>query len=108
MTRYKDAYLTAKVTDGFGSLIKAIGFIAGGLLVLLGFIFAANARAGDATFAVGVVLAVFGILVGLQLYVLGVLVSAQGQILMASLDSAVNSSPFLANEFKAKIMSLPE
>lgn len=39
-------------------------------------------------------------------YVFGVLVSAQGQILKAMLDSAVNSSPFLNNEHRAKIMSL--
>jgi hypothetical protein len=40
-------------------------------------------------------------------YVLGILVSAQGQILKASLDNAVNGSPFLTNEHRAKVMSLP-
>lgn len=32
--------------------------------------------------------------VGIQSYVLGVLVSAQGQILKATLDGAINSSPY--------------
>jgi len=32
--------------------------------------------------------------------------SAQGQIVKATLDTAVNSSPFLSNEERAKIMSL--
>ena len=39
-------------------------------------------------------------------FVLGVLVSAQGQILRATLDSAVNSSPFLTNDQRASIMKL--
>jgi hypothetical protein len=44
--------------------------------------------------------------VGLLFYLLGVLVAAQGQTLLASLDSAVNSSPFLTNHQKAEILSL--
>jgi hypothetical protein len=44
--------------------------------------------------------------VGLLFYLLGVLVAAQGQILLASLDSAVNSSPLLTNDQKAEILSL--
>jgi hypothetical protein len=49
---------------------------------------------------------VFGILAGLVLYVFGILISAQGQILQATLDSAVNSSPFLTDEMRAEMMSL--
>jgi len=106
MKRYKDAYVVAKVTDGFGGLIKGIGLVTAALLVLVGLLIAANGR--EATFALGVVGICFGIFVGLLFYLLGVLVSAQAQILKASLDSAVNSSPFLVNEHRAKIMSLPE
>lgn len=55
----------------------------------------------------GVLIAiVLGGLVGLLLYVVGVIVAAQGQMLKATLDSAVNSSPFLTHEHKAEIMSL--
>jgi hypothetical protein len=50
---------------------------------------------------VGLIGAVF---VGGQFYLLGLIVMAQGQILKASLDGAVNSSPFLQNEQRAKIM----
>lgn len=46
------------------------------------------------------------LLFGALLYCVGVLVAAQGQILLATLDTAVNSSPFLTNEDKAKAMSL--
>jgi len=54
----------------------------------------------------GFISIVFGIFAGALFYIVGVLVSAQGQILKASLDGAVNSSPFLADEHRARIMSL--
>jgi hypothetical protein len=106
MKRYRDAYLVGKVIDGFGGLVKAIGMVVAALLVVAGLLLAVNGR--EAAFALGVVGIFSGIFVGLLFYLLGVLVSAQGQILKASLDSAVNTSPFLVNEHRAKIMSLPE
>jgi hypothetical protein len=108
MRRYRDAYLVAKVTDGFGGTIKGIGVAIAVLLALVGFMLMGYGRAGDAAFALGVMTLVSGVVAGVWVYIAGVLVSTQGQILKASLDGAVNSSPFLANEHKAKIMSLPE
>lgn len=108
MTRYRDAYLVARVTDGFGRLIKTIGIVASILLILVGIVLLSNGRGGDATTAMGGAIIAFGIFVGVLLYLLGVLVSAQGQILKATLDSAVNSSPFLTDEHKATVMSLPQ
>lgn len=108
MNRYKDSYLVARATNGFGRAIKAVGTIIGVLITLIG-LMAQGEGARDATSRIiGLVTIVFGIFAGTLLYIIGVLVSAQGQILKASLDSAVNSSPFLTNEYKAKIMSLPE
>jgi ABC-type polysaccharide/polyol phosphate export permease len=104
--RYKDAYLVARVTDGFGSFIKGIGLIAAGLFILIGLLTIVSGR-DSSVFAAGIVIAIFGVFVGILFYLLGVLVSAQGQILKASLDGAVNSSPFLSNDHKANIMSLP-
>jgi hypothetical protein len=83
-----------------------VGIAAAVLLLLIGLALIANARLGDAVYAMGIVVIAFAIFVGIQFYLLGVLVSAQGQILKASLDSAVNGSPFLTNEQRAKIMSL--
>ncbi|SRR5579885_344042 len=108
MNRYKDAYLVARVTVRFGGIIKLIGIIIGALFAIIGFISIGNGRAGDAAFAVGFVSIVFGIFAGVLFYIVGVFVSAQGQILKASLDSAVNSSPFLGDEHRARIMSLSE
>jgi hypothetical protein len=91
--------------DG-GKSIKITGIIIAVLLAVLGLIFLNEGRLGDATFALGVVIIILSLITGIWLYVVGILVSAQGQILKASLDSAVNSSPFLTNEQRAKIMSL--
>src|SRR5438874_1540453 len=108
MKRYKDAYIVARVTNGFGRMIKAIGIIIAALLVLVGVMIFNDAHPGNPMANIGIVAIVFGIFTGALFYIIGVLVSAQGQILKASLDSAVNNSPFLTNEHRAKIMSLPE
>jgi len=47
------------------------------------------------------------VVVGGLFYLLGVLISALGQILEASVDTAINTSPFLSNAHRAEIMSLP-
>ena len=93
MKRYRDAYLVARATATIGKVIKGIGI----LVIAMGLI-----NAGQSASAIGLFVA----LVGALLYCAGVLVAAQGQILLASLDTAVNSSPFLTNEEKAKAMSL--
>jgi hypothetical protein len=108
MKRYKDAYIVARVTSGFGKTIKTIGVIIGVLLVLIGFLIANKNGPQNPISYVGITGIFIGIFGGALFYIIGVLVSSQGQILKASLDGAVNSSPFLANEHKAKIMSLPE
>ena len=108
MKRYKDAYIVARVTNRFGWMIKAIGIIVAVLLVLVGFMVANNSGPRDPMSIVGILGIAFGVFTGALFYIIGVLVSAQGQTLMASLDSAVNSSPFLTNEHRAKIMSLTQ
>jgi Mn2+/Fe2+ NRAMP family transporter len=102
--RYSDAYVVAKAVDAFGATIKTVG-IAIGVLFALGSLLAAS-KGG------------FGVLIGLMglalagaiataLYVLGSLASAQGQVLKATLDTAVNSSGFLSDRDRAGVMSLP-
>jgi hypothetical protein len=104
--RYKDAYIVAKFVNGFGSLIKTVGIVAAIVLILGGIVTSASGR--DAALAAGIVAIAFGVFVGIFSYFLGVFVSAQGQILKASLDGAVNTSPFLANEHRIEIMTLPQ
>lgn len=109
--RYKDAYLVSRATVGFGSLIKALGILLGIGMQLVAFFIASQKPSGnDGSIVIGisVISGAFGIFAGILLYLLGILVSAQGQILKASLDSAVNTSPFLTNENRIVMMSLQE
>lgn len=97
--RYNDAYFVAKTIVMFGKTIKTIGIVIGAVIFVGLFFFA----------PLGIALFIGGpsaLFLGLVSYVLGVLVSAQGQILTASLDGAVNCSPFLTNEHRSEIMSL--
>lgn len=108
--RYWDAYVVARTTVGIGTAIKVVGAVLG-ILIFVGVLVIANNgpryyRSGDAQVIAAILGGVWGALVWLFFFIWGVLVSAQGQILKASLDGAVNSSPFLTNEQRARIMSL--
>jgi hypothetical protein len=105
--RYLDAYRIARVTVGFGSTIKGIGAVLAVLLVLGAFLILGLGRLGQSGLVVLIMVAIIAGIVWLVFYVLGVLVSAQGQILLASLDGAVHSSPFLFDDEKAQVMKLP-
>ena len=114
LKRYTDAYTVAKVTVGLGKVVKIIGIcVGGGITAIFGLIAlismaAAQSNGGVAAsgFVIGGMGVCFGVVAGLILFVFGVLVAAQGQTLMAALDTAVNSSPFLLDEEKAQAMSL--
>jgi hypothetical protein len=107
--RYADAYRVARATVLIGTLIKVVGVLLGltvgaGLFAL----FAWQGRQfGGNTAPLGFFV---GLLTGVAtfafFFVLGTVVSAQGQLIKATLDGAVNSSPFLTNEQRAEAMSL--
>jgi hypothetical protein len=116
MKRYRDAYRVANTVNSFGLIIKIIAIIIGILSFLIGVsVMGAGSSAargpdfGAAAIAgvFGGMIIFFGILSGAFFFIVGILVSAQGQVLMASLDNAVNSSPFLTNAHRVKVMSLP-
>lgn len=96
MNRYVDAYRVARSIDFFGTLVKIVGFVL--MLFVMGFFYDRGLVFGG--FVIGA--AVWGFF-----FILGVLVSAQGQVLKAALDTAINGSPFLTNQHRAKVMSLP-
>ena len=102
-SRYRDAYLVAKTTSAIGIAVKVIGIILGVLVGIVGIV-AGVQHEGAPQFILGGVL--LGFIVALPLWVLGVLVCAQAQVLKATLDTAVHSSPFLTKEEMAKAMSI--
>jgi hypothetical protein len=113
LSRYTDAYIVAKVAVGIGNLIKTVGIVLGILIFFAAFslgsfagVSSRGSESGGEFMVILFIGAINAFIVGFIFYVVGIIVSAQGQILRASLDSAVNSSPFLTNERKSQIMSL--
>lgn len=108
--RYDDAYRVAKVIVTFGDTIKVIGLILAVLIVICPIVFMSQPLRGGSPLPLpelplligGVVVAA---IVGVSCYAAGTLVAAMGQILKATLDCAVNSSPFLTDELRAEAMS---
>ena len=103
-SRYKDAFNIAGVIVGVGVAFKVIGVILGILIVLIAIVAGSDGRGGASIGLVGG--SIVGVVVGAFFYVIGTIVSSQGQILQATLDSAVNTSPHINNSEKAEIMSL--
>jgi ribosomal protein S27AE len=103
--RYADAYIVAGTVNAFGLTIKVVGVIIGAIIVLLSFAAGSNGGVGILFALIGVAIA--GTIATL-LYILGTLASAQGQILKATLDSAVNTSRILSDHDCAEVMSLPD
>ena len=99
--RYLDGYLVARTITGIGVLVKRVALILGGCIVLVALV--ALTQNSTAYAVMGIFAAV---VVTIPIYVLGILVAAQGEILKATLDTAVTNSPFLKTEEMAKVMSL--
>ena len=102
--RYRDGYRVAGAAIGFGTIIKAFGWVVGVLTLISGVLASLNAYGpGKFVFAFGGFFA--AVFVVLAFYVIGTVVAAVGQTLRASLDTAVHTSPFLSNEQKALSMN---
>jgi hypothetical protein len=100
--RYTDSFSAAKSIIDFGGVVKILGGCAAVLIILVG-LSVSNAHDSTPLLWVGVL---FGLVAWIFLWAFGVLISAQGHQLKASIDGAVNTSPFLSDEQRAKIMSL--
>ena len=115
-SRYIDAYRVAKFQNGVGQTVKIISGVVGAIVVAISLIvfmvssIPQQGMFGASTNTIGISFGVFGILMGVMIagvgFVLGVLVSSQGQLLKATLDGTVNSSPFLNDKERVHIMGL--
>jgi hypothetical protein len=95
--RYAEGYRIAEVVTNAGRKILGISIGVAAVIELIG--------AGSRTIGGALAALVPAAIVMLVGWVFSILVSAQGQLLKGVLDGAVNSSPFLTNEQRAKIMS---
>ena len=104
VNRYRDAYRVGAALVGLGNAIKIIGAILGGI-ILVGSLSSATNQFGGSGIALAGVLG--AAVVGGLFWVCGVVVAAQGEILRATLDTAVASSHFLSDAERADAMGLP-
>ena len=107
--RYRDAYRVGNAIVAIGTTIKLIGLVLGAAIFLISLLGGAaiGQQSGSAALASLTTGAVVGGVVGLLFWLLGVLISSQGQVILASLDVAVNGSPFITDDDRAAAMSLP-
>ena len=101
MKRYKDAYRVARTTTAAGNVIKLVGFVIAAIILLIGV-----SAASQTSAAVGFGAVVIALGYGLGFFLSGMLVAAQGQVLMANLDVAVNSSSLLSDAQRNRIMGI--
>lgn len=101
--RYQDAYLVARATAAIGGVVKMVAIGLGVLIALAAVVLGSAGGKGAEAFFAGLLL---GAVAAIPIYILGVLVSAQGEVLKATLDTAVHGSPFLKKEDMARVMSL--
>ena len=113
--RYRDAYLVGRTIVAFGRACKTAGWVSAAIIVGLLFLSLANNSnnynnspfgqgPNPFTTASAIFVIFFAGAVWVVLHIAGILISASGEILFASLDTAVNSSPFLTDDLKASAM----
>jgi ribosomal protein L40E len=103
-SRYGNAYFVANSIISTGKMIKELGIL---LAILIGMASVIGWVKTQTTVIVILgVAAAFSL--GLFLIAIGTIFVAQGQTLLALLDSAVNTSPLIDNQQKAKIIGVEE
>lgn len=104
--RYVDAYRVAAATVLIGTVLKVLAVCLAGLCLIGGASATSQSIANlSSSSARPLILGlVAGIAIGVPIYALGILVCANGQILKATLDTAVHTSPFFDKNQKAQIM----
>ncbi len=114
MKRYNDAYRVAKAVIALGTTLNVLGALVALLLFGGAFLYTtqghtvgshpAHRSNGGGDVAVQIASFFAASFVWLVFYVFSVIIRAQGQMLRASLDGAVHSSPFLNDDERAQAM----
>ena len=103
--RYFDAYGIASSIDAQGSAIKVLAFVLATGIVLVT-LFAVTQVEGKVVIAVLINGAIIAAVTWSIVHSYGVRVCAEGQNLLASLDIAVHTSPFMSDAQRAQAMRL--
>jgi len=100
LKRYREAYNVANSTVQVGGMLKKAAVWVGGVLGIIGLLMCFSSP------FVGIPFLLVGLMFGFLLFVSGIITAAQGQIMLAMLDTAVNTSPNADAPEKAAIMGL--
>jgi fluoride ion exporter CrcB/FEX len=110
MKRYQDAYAVAKAMNAQGQNIKALALVAAAIIGVATLALALSvvaAKAPNATAPVVFIVGAIGaVTVWSIIFSYGVRVAAAGQQLLASLDVAVHTSPFMTDAERVQAMAL--
>lgn len=106
--RYRDAYRVAGATVAIGQVLKVLAICLAGLCLIGAAAGVSQSIANQLSPSAGPLLVglAAAAAVGVPFYALGILVSAAGQVLKATLDTAVHTSPFLDKSQMARIILL--
>jgi hypothetical protein len=115
-SRYSDAYIVAQTLESIGAAVKYAGLGIGSLMffgavvsIQMSPLFMPHSL-GPGRFVAAVAGGLAGIgvagVVGTMLFLIGTLTAAQGQMLKATLDTAVNTS-VLSDDERARNLSMP-
>lgn len=99
--RYSNAYKVAKGIITYGGITKGITLVLGIGILLIGAFLAVN---GGFTLGPGLLLAVMGIGLVIGGYIAGVLIQASGQLMLTTVDTAVNTSTLISVDEKGRII----
>lgn len=107
--RYKNGYRIAQLMNTMSIAVKIFGVVVG--LIIFGLCMSAVAGplggGGSQASALFLTISVLcSVTAGGLFFILGVIVSVLGEHLKATLDSAVNTSPFLDLPAKARVMAI--
>ncbi|MBK6725429.1 MAG: zinc ribbon domain-containing protein [Acidobacteria bacterium] len=115
--RYREGYLYSRFLNGFGMAVVIIGIVIAIFVAMIAMMIGGGIESQSRKrvrgseqgtgVAIGFVIFLIGAVFGGIFIVSGILTRAAAQHLMASFDSAVNSSRFLTNVQRAEMMSLP-
>lgn len=117
ISRYQEGYRLARTISGLSPLCKGIGLLTGVFVVIFGLMGSetvmrpnpsmvgmASLESQHRVYILSVIF--FGALVAMIGWVIGIVLDGYGHQLKATLDTAVNSSPFLSNAQRAQVMRL--
>lgn len=117
LARYRDGYRVARTLNGLGETCKVVGLLIGIAAIFFAVMGSetlmrpnpyvtgiANYQTQHNLYLISAI--VLGTIIAFIGWVIGVVVAGYGQQLKATLDAAVNTSPFLSDKQRAQMMSL--